>query len=335
MRRYSLGLLLVLVVGCGQSTATVQPSQVSQSQQQTTTADQIMPTATAISTAPVSQIRVVTTMSILADVIKQVGGERVIVDNIIPLGAGPEDYQATPGDSQKIADANIVFFNGHALEEWLEPLFENAGGSEQPRVELSAGFAVIEEHADEEHADEEHADEHAHEEGNPHFWLDPTYVMSYTLTIRDQLSAVDPSGKDVYVANAEAYLGQLQALDQELQGLAAQIPAERRKLVTNHDAFPYFAHHYGFEVAGVLLDNPEAELSAGDLAALVESVKASGVPAIFSESQFNQKTAQLLADEAGIETIAVLYTDTLGSDTATSYIDMMRYNMNTIVAALK
>ncbi len=332
MRRYSFVLLLVLLVACGQSTATVQPSQVSQSQQQTTTADQLVPTATTISTAPVSQIRIVTTMSILADVIKQVGGERVIVDNIIPLGAGPEDYQATPGDSQKIADANIVFFNGHALEEWLEPLFENAGGSEQPRVELSAGLAVIEaDHAEADHAD----DEHAHEEGNPHFWLDPTYVMSYTLTIRDQLSAIDPSGKATYAANAEAYLGQLEALDQELQGLAAQIPAERRKLITNHDAFPYFAKRYGFEVAGVLLENPEAELSAGDLAALVESVKASGVPAIFSESQFNQKTAELLADEAGIKTIAVLYTDTLGSDTATSYIDMMRYNMNTIVAALK
>ncbi|MFD3162959.1 metal ABC transporter substrate-binding protein [Herpetosiphon sp. NSE202] len=340
MRRYSFVLLLAILVGCGQSSATVQPSQISQSQQQTTTADQVMPTATAIATEPVSQIRVVTTMSILADVIKQVGGDRVIVDNIIPLGAGPEDYQATPGDSQKIADANIVFFNGHALEEWLEPLFENAGGSEQARVELSAGFAALEdehadEHAGEEHADEEHADEHAHEEGNPHFWLDPTYVMSYTVTIRDQLSAIDPSGKAVYAANAEAYLGQLEALDQELQGLAAQIPAERRKLITNHDAFPYFAKRYGFEVAGVLLENPEAELSAGDLAALVESVKASGVPAIFSESQFNQKTAELLADEAGIKTIAVLYTDTLGSETATSYIDMMRYNMNTIVAALK
>ncbi|WP_054533452.1 metal ABC transporter substrate-binding protein [Herpetosiphon geysericola] len=336
MRRYSFVLLLVILVGCGQSTATVQPSQISQSQQQTTTADQVMPTATAIATEPVSQIRVVTTMSILADVIKQVGGDRVIVDNIIPLGAGPEDYQATPGDSQKIADANIVFFNGHALEEWLEPLFENAGGSEQPRIELSAGFVALEdEHAGEEHADEEHSDEHAHEEGNPHFWLDPTYVMSYTVTIRDQLSAIDPSGKAVYAANAESYLGQLEALDQELQGLAAQIPAERRKLITNHDAFPYFAKRYGFEVAGVLLENPEAELSAGDLSTLIESVKASGVPAIFSESQFNQKTAQLLADEAGIKTIAVLYTDTLGSETATSYIAMMRYNMNTIVAALK
>ncbi len=336
MRRYSFVLLLAILVGCGQSTATVQPSQISQSQQQTTTADQIMPTATAISTEPVSQIRVVTTMSILADVIKQVGGDRVIVDNIIPLGAGPEDYQATPGDSQKIADANIVFFNGHALEEWLEPLFENAGGSEQPRVELSAGFVALEaDHAGEEHADEEHSDEHAHEEGNPHFWLDPTYVMSYTVTIRDQLSAIDPSGKAVYAANAESYLGQLEALDQELQGLAAQIPVERRKLITNHDAFPYFAKRYGFEVAGVLLENPEAELSAGDLSTLIESVKASGVPAIFSESQFNQKTAELLADEAGIKTIAVLYTDTLGSETATSYIDMMRYNMNTIVAALK
>ncbi len=277
-------------------------------------------------------VRVVTTMSILADIIRQVGGARVQVENIIPLGAGPEDYQATPGDSQKIAEAQIVFFNGHALEEWLEPLFENAASADQPRVELSAGLEAIE---DPEHAGEAAGDEHGHAEGNPHFWLDPTSVVSYTATIRDELSKVDPAGAATYSANAAAYIQQLQQLDAELQAQASQIPAERRKLVTNHAAFPYFARRYGFEVLGVILENPEAELSAGELSALVDTVKASGVPAVFSESQFNQKTAELLADEAGINTIAVLYTDTLGSGEAGTYLEMMRYNMATIVEALK
>lgn len=276
-------------------------------------------------------VQAVTTMSILADIIRQVGGERVQVENIIPLGAGPEDYQATPGDSQKIADAQIVFFNGHALEEWLEPLFENAASADQRRVELSAGFEAIEDHDEEGEAE----DEHGHEEGNPHFWLDPTSVVSYTATIRDELSKLDPAGAATYSANAAAYIQQLQQLDADLQAQASQIPAERRKLVTNHDAFPYFARRYGFEVLGVILENPEAELSAGELSALVDTVKASGVPAVFSESQFNQKTAELLADEAGINTIAVLYTDTLGSGEAGTYLEMMRYNMDTIVQALK
>lgn len=299
------------------------------------------PTAPAATNLPASgaapAVRVVTTMSILADIIRQVGGERVEVENIIPLGAGPEEYQATPGDSQKIAEAQIIFFNGHALEEWLEPLFENAASADQPRIELSAGLTAIEdpEHAGEAEGDKAEADEHGHEEGNPHFWLDPTNVISYTATIRDELSKIDPAGAASYSANADAYIKQLQQLDADLQVQASQIPAERRKLITNHDAFPYFARRYGFEVLGVILENPEAELAAGDLAALVETVKSSGIPAIFSESQFNQKTAALLADEAGIKTIAVLYTDTLGSGEASTYLEMMRYNMNTIVEALK
>lgn len=261
-------------------------------------------------------LRVVTTMSILADVIKQVGGERVLVENIVPPGSGPEDYQATPGDSQKIAHAQIVFFNGHGLEEWLEPLFANAAAPDQPRIELSAGMPAI-------------------EGGNPHFWLDPANMMTYTATIRDELSTLDPASAATYAANAQAYIDQLALLDQELQAQASQIPAERRKLVTNHDAFPYFARRYGFEVVGVLLENPEAELAAGDLSRLVETIKAQGVPAIFAESQFNQKTAQLLADEAGIKTIAVLYTDTLGNTEAGTYLEMMRSNMRTVVEALK
>jgi ABC-type Zn uptake system ZnuABC Zn-binding protein ZnuA len=266
------------------------------------------------------EVRVVTTMSILSDVIKNVGGERVTVENIIPLGAGPEDYQATPGDSQKIAAAQIVFFNGHDLEEWLEPLFANAAAT-QPRIELSAGMAAI--------------DTGEGGAGNPHFWLDPTYVMSYTMSIRDQLSAIDPAGAADYAANAERYLGQLKQLDTDLAARAGSLDPARRKLVTNHDAFPYFARRYGFTVVGVLLENPEAELSAGELSGLIEQVKAQQVQAIFAESQFNQKTAQLLADEAGLKKVVSLYTDSLGEGEAGSYIEMMRYNMDAIVAALQ
>lgn len=261
-----------------------------------------------------TRLRVVTSMSILADIVRNVGGERIQVTSIIPIGAGPEEYQATPGDSQRIAAARIVFYNGHGLEDWIKPLFENAA-PDQPQIELSANLPTL-------------------ADGNPHFWLDPTYVMTYTTIIQNQLTAIDPAGADIYRANAAVYLEQLQQLDAELAAQAQTLPAERRKLVTNHDAFPYFAHHYGFEIIGVLLRNPEAELSAGELSRLIVVVKQSNIHAIFAESQFSQRTARLLADEAGITTIAVLYTDTLGNDTASSYIAMMRYNMRTVVDAL-
>ena len=310
MRSMSLIMVMLVLAACGSGATT--PTSNSQ-------------------TESTAQVKVVTTMSILADIIKQVGGERVQVENIVPMGAGPEDYQATPGDSQKIANAQIIFFNGHGLEEWIEPLFENAGNPNQPRIELSATMKAIE---DEEHAGDASGDEHGHEGGNPHFWLDPTYVMSYTTTIKDELSKLDPAGAASYSTNADNYIKQLQTLDADLQAQASQIPAERRILITNHDAFPYFAQRYGFTVAGVILPNPEAELSAGELSQLIDIIKQQNVPAIFSESQFNQKTAQLLADEAGVKTIGVLYTDTLGDD-AKTYTDMMRYNMRTVVEALK
>jgi ABC-type Zn uptake system ZnuABC Zn-binding protein ZnuA len=301
-KRWIMAALLLVLTACGGETAT--------------------PAASPPGGSPGAsgQVRVVTTMSILADVIRQVGGERVSVENIIPLGAGPEEYQATPGDSQKIAAAQIVFFNGHDLEEWLEPLFANAG-ADQPRIELSAGMAAI--------------DDAESSAGNPHFWLDPTYVMTYTLSIRDELTKIDPAGAVSYAANAERYLGQLKQLDTDLAARAASLDPARRKLVTNHDAFPYFARRYGFTVVGVLLENPEAELSAGELSNLIAAVKAEQVKAIFAESQFNQKTAQLLADEAGLKQVVSLYTDSLGQGEAGSYVGMMRYNMDAIVTALQ
>lgn len=261
------------------------------------------------------KLHVVSSMGLLADMAGQVGGDRIQVESLVPAGAGPEDYQATPGDSQKIAKARLVIFNGAGLEAWISPLFENAGAEGQQRLELAAGLPTI--------------------DGNPHFWLDPTYAVTYAERIRDALIGLDPAGAEQYRANAERYVNELNQLDRDLAAQAATLPAERRQLVTNHDAFPYFARRYGFTITGVILENPEAELSAGDLSELVAAVRASGVPAIFAESQFNQKTAQVLADEAGIATIGVLHTDALGASGAATYIDMMRYNMRTIVDSLK
>lgn len=267
-------------------------------------------------------LRVITTMSILTDFIEHVGGDRVQAENIIPLGAGPEDYQPTPQDVRKIASADIVFFNGHGLEEWLHDLFTSAGKADLKTVELSKDLQAV---------DVGGADFTL---GNPHFWLNPVFAITYVEVIRDTLTEIDPGGAAIYRANSAAYIEQLRALDDELKAMVATIPQDERKLVTNHDAFPYFAQHYGLTIVGKILGSPEAELSAADLAGLVRTMQSEHVKAVFTESQFAPKVVETLAREAHITVIGNLYTDSLGTQEAGTYIEMMRYNMRTIAQAI-
>jgi ABC-type Zn uptake system ZnuABC Zn-binding protein ZnuA len=270
-------------------------------------------------------IHVITTMSILADMVKHVGGARVMAENIIPLGAGPEDYQPTPQDAQKIASADIVFYNGHELEEWLDDLFRSAAKPNQLQIAVSDGLAALDVGSDD------------FKQGNPHFWLSAALGAKYVEKIRDGLIQIDAEGKDIYTNNATIYVKQLLDLNEALKQQAAMVPPEARKMVTNHDAFPYFAQEYGFTIVGNILGNPESEPSAGELAALVQAIKAQHVKAIFSESQFNPKLAATIADEAGVTIVSNLYTDTLGDagSGVTTYTDMLRYNMQEVVEALR
>lgn len=287
------------------------------------------PGAAAPTAAPAAErglpIRVVTTMSVLADMIERVGGERVVAENIIPIGAGPEDYQPTPADAQKIAAAAIVFYNGHGLEEWLGGLLKSAAKPGQPQIAVSDGLAALGMGSAEFAA------------GNPHFWLSAALGARYVEQIRDGMIGVDPAGQASYTQNAAAYTRQLLDLNAELKQRAASLPAAARKIVTNHDAFAYFAQEYGFTIVGTILGNSEAEPSAGELAELVAQIKAEQVKAVFSESQFSPKLTETIAREAGVTVVANLYTDTLGEPGSggASYIEMLRYNMDAIVAALE
>jgi ABC-type Zn uptake system ZnuABC Zn-binding protein ZnuA len=307
-RRSALSLLVALLIpllaACGGTSASV----------------------SAGATAPAAHaIRVVTTMSILADMVRNVGGERVAAENIIPIGAGPEDYQPTPQDAQKLADAAIVFYNGHGLEEWLADLLASAARPGQPQIAVSDGLAALDIGSD------------GFKQGNPHFWMSAALGARYVEKIRDGLIQVDPSGKDIYTKNAGSYMEQLLLLNQELKQQAAMIAPVDRKIVTNHDAFPYFAQEYGFTIVGNMLGNPESEPSAGELAALVQAIKAQHVKAIFSESQFSPKLTNTIAGEAGVAIVSDLYTDTLGdpSSGVTTYMDMLRFDMQEVVEALK
>lgn len=300
LQLFIFGMVALILVACS-STATAPPHAI-----------------------PARQIQVVTTMSVLSDMVARVGGERVRATNIIPLGAGPEDYQPSPDDARALAEADIVFYNGHGLEAWLADLLNNVARPGQPRIALSQGLPAI-------GATDEFR------EGNPHFWMSAAFGAQYVEKIRDGLSQVDPAGMALYTANADAYIKELRALNAELKQQAATLPLAARKIVTNHDALPYFAQEYGFTIVGNVLGSAEAEPSAGDLAALVQQIRREQVKAVFSESQFSPRLTTAIADEAGVKVVANLYTDTLGdaSSGVASYADMLRYDMKTIVDALR
>jgi ABC-type Zn uptake system ZnuABC Zn-binding protein ZnuA len=265
-------------------------------------------------------LKVVTTTTVFADIVRNVGGSQISVTSIIPPGVGPEDYEPKPDDAKRLADAALIVSNGVGLDDFLERLLSSTGGSAQ-RLVLGNGIPTLTVDGEE----------------NPHFWLDPTLVKQYYLpAIVGKLSEIDPDGKSIYEANAAAYGQQLDALDTELKASIEQIPQDNRKLVTFHDAFPYFAKHFGFELVGVVLENVGQEPSAAELAALVQKVKAAHVKAVFSEAQFSPRLSQTLADEAGIsQVVTTLYNDAVGPPPADTYLGLMRWNVDQIVTALK
>jgi ABC-type Zn uptake system ZnuABC Zn-binding protein ZnuA len=276
--------------------------------------------ASAPPTAAADAIKVVTTTTVFADIVQNVGGSRVVATSIIPAGVGPEDYEPKPDDARKLSDAKLVVSNGVGLDNFLDRLLSSGTGGKTPQLVLGDGIPTI----------------NVDGEPNPHFWLDPSLVKQYYVPkIAAKLSELDPAGKATDDANAAAYSTTLDSLDAELKAKIATLPEANRKLVTFHDAFPYFARHFGFELVGVILANVGQEPTAGELAALVDKVKSAGVKAVFSEAQFSPKLSQTLAQEAGItKVVTTLYNDALGPAPADSYLGLMRWNVDQIVAAL-
>lgn len=274
----------------------------------------------------------------LADITQNVAGARLRVGALIPAGADPHTFQPTPQDVARIAESQVLIANGAGLEAWLQEVLENAGG-QQLVIEAAAGL-VSREASEAAHAADGHSEEtHDHAEGDPHFWLDPISVIRYAENIRDGLSQVDPAGKDLYAANADAYIGKLHELDAWIAAQVQQIPEARRLLVTNHESFGYFADRYGFRVVGTVIPGVStgASPSAQQLAELVDRVRATGAPAIFLELGANPQLASQLAGETGVEVMTGLYTHSVAADDANAptYIEMMRYNVRKVVGALQ
>jgi ABC-type Zn uptake system ZnuABC Zn-binding protein ZnuA len=260
-------------------------------------------------------VSVVTTTTILADMATNVGGSRVTVTSIAPAGAGVEEYAPKPDDAKKVSAATVIIVNGNDLERWAEALLRNKK-PDAVVVRLTEDLPDI--------------------DGNPHMWFDVRLARKYVEKIRDALSKADPGGRDAYRGAASAYDAQLVALDGDLKKRAADVPSARRKLVTSHDAFPYFAKAYGFEIVGFEQPEPGKDPTPAELAALVEKVKTAGVPAIFVESQASPRLGEALAKEAGVKKIVTdLPTDSLQDKPADTYIGLMRTVMDKIVDALK
>jgi len=275
--------------------------------------------------------RVVTTTNIIGDVVAHVAGGHVQLTVLMGPGVDPHTYTPTPRDVAAVHDAQIIFVNGAGLETFLAPLLQQAGGQAR-MVDLSQGIDLLPAG----HAEEEAG--HAGEgEYDPHVWLSVPNVMRWVDTIAEALSVADPAHAREYRSQAAAYRQELEALDAWIRQQVAGVPPERRKLVTNHPAFGYFAREYGFEQVGAVYPiSPAAEPSAQEIAALEDTIRRLGVPAVFTESTVNPKLAEQVARDTGIRLVR-LYTGSLGEagSGAETYIGMMRYNVRAIVEALK
>jgi len=263
-------------------------------------------------------VRVVTSIGILADFVKQIGGDRVEVTSLLPAGADPHTFQLSPKDLQAVRQAKIVFVNGMELEGTTVQTIERNVARGTPIVALADGLAPTDDPL---------------VAGNPHLWLDVSYAMGYVERIRDGLSQVDPEGVQEYQSGGERYLAQLRNLDGEIQQAVHSIPPQRRKLVTFHDSFAYLARRYGLEVVAYVIKSPGREPSAGEVAELTDSIRRQGVPAVFREPQLNARILELVARDMGIK-VGILYSDSLSQEVPT-YIDMMRFNAQQLVKNLR
>jgi manganese/iron transport system substrate-binding protein len=283
-------------------------------------------------------LRVVTGNAIAQDFVRQVGRENVEVFSIVPPGADPHTYQPTPRDIQALQGARVAVWNGLGLDDTAADLVAEQQLPGLRVVVLSDGITPLVDDGDEHgaHVADDghgHADEHGHVAGNPHLWLDPAYAVRYVLIIRDALSETDPANAAFYAANADAYIGEINAVDAWGMAEVATIPAERRKLITFHDAFPYFAQHYGLELVGVVLKSPGREPSAMDVAALVTEMQQHQIPTVFAEPQFNARILDLAAKDAGVQ-VKRLYSDAFDAQVA-SYLDLLRYNVTSVTEGLR
>ena len=273
---------------------------------------------------PTSRPAVLTSTTLLADIAQNVAGDRFTISSILPPGTDPHTYQPVPADLAKISEGSLLIVNGVGYEDFLAPILENSTAG-LAVLEASAGLPV-------------RSDPEIEGVRDPHLWLDPNNVIRYVHNIRDGLIKLDPDGGTEYRFNADAYVKKLEELNIWITSEVSRIPAERRLLVTNHDALGYFADRYGFQVVGTLLASvsSQASISAQDLRAVVDEIRSTGAPAIFLDEVENPTLAAQVAEETGVAIVDDLHIESLtDGPPAGTYLDMMKFNVDRIVNALK
>lgn len=289
-------------------------------------------------------LQVVTSTGFLADMTRNVAGERATVRSLIPPDTDPHSFEPTPSHLRETADADLIVLNGFGLEGRLADVLREAG-ADAPVIEAAAGLTPrtpqpgepAHDHEDE--GDGDHGGEADGGEADPHFWLDPTLAVRYVTNIRDALTEIDPAGEDVYRRNAQEYSAELEELDRWIAAQIATIPAEDRLLVMSHVSHGYFADHYGLRIVGAVIPSVSsgATPSARDLAELVATVRRTGVKAIFIDVGEDPRLARQIAAETGVKVVDDLRVHSLSDPGggAATYIEMIRHDTTRIVEALR
>ena len=282
--------------------------------------------------------RVITTLPLFADFVREIGGDRVDVSSLVPKGADPHTWEPSPSDVQRVAEAKIAFANGLNLEPAAIKIIEpNLGGSARLVVLGDKARAAGAEIAPLPEGFREGGEEGAPAAGqadDPHLWMDPGNTKLYVAIIRDALVEADPAGKSAYEKNYESYLSAINDVETAVRTDVSQIPEANRKLVTTHDAFGYFAGAFGLRIVAFVAPSPGQEASPQDLAKLAEALRAETVPAVFVEPQIESEGNILrqAANDASVQ-ICTLYSDSL-DDKVSSYIKMMQFNADELSRCL-
>jgi zinc/manganese transport system substrate-binding protein len=266
-----------------------------------------------------ARLQVVASFSILGDFVSNVGGDRVAVTTLVGADGDVHVYTPTPADVRTVSGARLLVVNGFGLEGWL-PRLTQAAGSKATIVTSTSGIAPLKTGSD----------------ADPHAWQSVANAQKYVVNIRDALVAADPADADVFRQNARSYLARLEALDAEVRQAVGQIPQSRRKVISTHDAFGYFAARYGVEFIAPIGVSTEAEPSARDVAGIIAQVRTTHIPAVFLERIGDPRLIRRISEETGAKVGGTLYSDSLTGEKgdAPTYIDMVRHNIRTLTSAL-
>ncbi|WP_412177258.1 zinc ABC transporter substrate-binding protein AztC [Mesorhizobium sp. ZC-5] len=287
--------------------------------------------------ASAAELKVVASFSIIGDFAQNVGGDRIELTTLVGPDGDAHVYEPKPADAVAMAGADVVLVNGLQFEGFLQRLVD-ASATKASIVELAKGVETIK-MQEEHHEGEEEASEEAHHHHgdiDPHAFQSVPNAEIYVKNIADAFCAADAGGCQTYQANAMAYTAKLKALDEEVKAAVASIPADKRTIITSHDAFGYFAHQYGVAFLAPEGISTEAEASAADVAALIRQVRDDKASAIFVENVTNPRLVEQIAAETGLKVGGTLFSDALSDESgpASTYIDMMRSNIATIRGAI-